>query len=78
MHYRVALTKQAEKSFALLMKARAAMGARVARAIDRIAEEPDIGVALRGTLKGLLKYRVGPYRIIYELRKSKLLIVVID
>lgn len=78
MSYRVELTKQAEKSFSLLMKARASMGSRVARAIDRIADDPEIGVALKGNLTGLMKYRVGPFRIIYEIHKSRLLIIVID
>ncbi len=78
MSYRVELTKQAEKSFATLMKAQPAFGKRLARAIDRIAEDPDIGTPLRGQLKGLHKYRMGSYRIIYEIRRSRLVIVVID
>ena len=78
MAYRVKLTKQAERSFALLMKAQPAIGARVARAIDRIVGDPMLGSALKGELKGLMKYRVGPYRIIYEVQQRLLLIVVID
>ncbi|MFA4875536.1 MAG: type II toxin-antitoxin system RelE/ParE family toxin [bacterium] len=78
MSYSVELTKQAEKSFSILMKAQPAFGARIARAIDRISENPEIGTPLRGSLKGLIKHRVGPYRIIYEVRHSRLLIIVID
>ena len=78
MAYRVELTKQAERSFSLLMRAQPAFGTRVARAIDRIAEDPELGTPLKGSLTGLLKYRVGPYRIIYEVHRGRLLIVVID
>lgn len=78
MSYRVELTKQAEKSFGLIMKSRPDIGVRIAHAIDTIASDPGVGVPLKGTLKGLNKYRVGPYRIIYELHRSRLLIVVID
>ena len=78
MAYRIELTKQAERAFSALMRAQPAMGERVARAIDRIAADPDLGRELRGELKGLKKYRVGPYRVIYELHRSVLLVIVID
>lgn len=78
MSFRVELTKQAEKSLDALMKAQPAIGSRIIRAIDRIAENPQIGNALCGNLKGLFKHRVGPYRIIYEIHRSRLLIIVID
>lgn len=78
MPYRVELTKQAEKSFVALMKAQPAFGRRIARAIDRIADDPDVGTPLRGQLEGLHKYRIGPYRIIYEIHRSCLVIIVID
>jgi len=54
------------------------MAQRIAASIDRLSEDPDLGIPLRGELKGLSKYRVGPYRIIYELRRKKLIIVIID
>lgn len=43
--------------------------------LDALAElerDPDIGYALRGRLRGLYSYRVGAYRIIYELRDGTL------
>lgn len=78
MAYRIELTKQAEKSFGLIMKSQPDIGLRIAHAIDTIASNPGAGVPLRGKLKGLNKYRVGPYRIIYEIRRSHLLVIVID
>jgi mRNA interferase RelE/StbE len=54
------------------------MGIRIAAAIDEIVKNPDSGIPLRGELRGCLKYRVGSYRIIYEIKKSKLIITVID
>lgn len=76
--YRVFLTKQAEKSFHAIMKSQPKMGARIAKALDLLAEEPDRGIALRGELKGLFKYRVGPFRVIYQWHKKKLIVTVID
>lgn len=74
MPYRIELTKQAEKSFALIMKSQPDIGIRIAHAIDTIASDPSVGVPLKGTLKGLNKYRVGPYRIIYETHHARLLV----
>lgn len=78
MSYRIELTKQAEKSFGLIMKSRSDIGLRIAHAIDTIASDPSVGVPLKGALKGLNKYRVGPYRIIYEIYHSRLLVIIID
>ena len=60
------------------MKSQPKMGQRIAKALDLLAEEPDRGVALRGELKGLFKYRVGTFRIIYQWQKRKLIVTVID
>lgn len=76
--FQVQLTKQAEKAFDHLMKSQPHLGQRVARAIDRLAKYPDLGIPLKGDLKGYHKYRVGPYRILYQIFRSKLLIIVID
>ena len=76
--YQVRLTRRAEKAFDQLMKSQPAMGRRVAEAIDRITEDPDLGISLRGDLKGLFKYRVGVYRIIYTIERGVLVVTVID
>ena len=76
--YILELTRQAEKAFDVLMHAQPHIGKRVAIALDHLAKDPEIGIPLRGVLKGYYKYRVGTYRIIYEIQKSKLLVIVID
>lgn len=78
MAYRIELTKQAEKSFNRIMKSQPAFGSRIYQAIELIASDPTVGAPLKGILKGLNKFRVGPYRIIYETYRSRLLIIVID
>jgi len=45
-------------------------------ALSEVEREPDIGHRLRGRLTGLRSYRVGVYRIIYELRDDKTVRVV--
>jgi mRNA interferase RelE/StbE len=76
--YTLELTRRAEKAFARLMKAQPHMGHRVARALDNLTDNPELGVPLRGELKGLYKYRVGSYRIVYQVIRSKLVVTVID
>lgn len=78
IQYKVELTKQAEKSFSQIIKFHPKIGQRLSMVIDRLSQEPKIGVPLKGELKGLWKYRVGNYRIIYQIKRSKLIITVID
>lgn len=76
--YTVTLTRQAEKSLASLLQSQPKMGQRVAAAIDRLAHDPENGVPLRGELKGCWKYRVGSYRIIYQIVRTRLIVTIID
>ena len=50
---------------------------RLAAAIDGLAENPYRGSALKGDLTGLRRIRVGPYRIIYEIRDGELVVLVV-
>jgi mRNA interferase RelE/StbE len=45
-------------------------------ALGELEREPDVGYALRGRLSGLRSYRVGVYRIVYELRDPETVRVV--
>ena len=45
--------------------------------INVLAKDPFIGKALKAQLKGLYSYRVGDYRIIYNVLKNELVIQVI-
>lgn len=50
---------------------------RIANALNVLADNPYLGKALKVDLKGLYSYRVGDYRIIYDILKHKLIIEVI-
>ena len=45
-------------------------------ALGELERDPQLGHELRGRLRGLRSYRVGVYRIIYELRDLKTVWVV--
>ena len=45
-------------------------------ALGELERDPELGHELRGRLRGLRSYRVGVYRIIYELRDTKTVRVV--
>jgi len=42
-----------------------------------LAADPFVGKSLKGTLKGLYSYRIGDYRIIYDVIKDRLAIRVV-
>ncbi len=50
---------------------------RLIAAIDRLAENPFAGSALKGELRGLRRIRVGDYRLLYEVRERDLLVLVL-
>ena len=50
---------------------------RLIAAIDRLAENPFAGSALKGELRGLRRIRVGDYRLIYEVQESDLVVLVL-
>ena len=70
---RVSLTRTARDALAALVFARAAA---VLAALGELERDPLLGHELRGRLTGLRSYRVGVYRIIYELRDDRTLRVV--
>lgn len=46
-------------------------------AVERIAENPEVGKYLTHELKGLLSYRSGTYRIIYRIYHKQILVLIL-
>jgi mRNA interferase RelE/StbE len=69
----VFLTRTAREALAALDYLRAEA---VLDALGKLERDPHLGHELRGRLTGLRSYRVGVYRIIYELRDDRTVRVV--
>lgn len=50
---------------------------RAQKALERLAGDPRLGKPLRGELTPFWSYRVGDYRIVYEIRGSELVVLVL-
>ena len=50
---------------------------KVERAIMNLSEDPFQGKQLLGVLSGKWSYRMGDYRITYEIRKKELIILIL-
>ena len=74
MIYRVLYTTEAARRIARLDKA---VKQRIQRAIERLWEHPESGKRLTGLLSDRWSYRAGDWRILYRVRKSELLILVL-
>ncbi|HUW21213.1 MAG TPA: type II toxin-antitoxin system RelE/ParE family toxin [Candidatus Bathyarchaeia archaeon] len=68
----IILSEKAENDFAHLAKAEQR---KVIKKLKILQSEPFSGKPLLGKLKGLWSLRAWPYRIIYELDKSKKIII---
>ena len=74
MRYSIQIKKSALKE---LQKTPKSEKARIITAIDQLAEQPYGGKLLKGELSGLRRIRVGNYRIIYEINKGEVLILIL-
>jgi len=46
--------------------------------MEKLKTNPHLGIRLIGNFKGLWKYRMGNYRLIYKIDNNKLVIVGVD
>lgn len=74
MSYNIVFSRDAEKQFKKLPKK---AKDKIAKAIFGLAVNPLLGEKLHGELEGKYKIKVWPYRIIYQIFHSKLLIVIV-
>lgn len=79
MTYRLVVTADVKKKIKKMDKHLGLMLVRDMKSkLDDIEDPRSIGKALQGEYKGLWRYRIGSYRVICEIRDSKLLILAID
>ncbi len=76
--YKIELGRTAEKELEKVFRSDRSLYERFLRAFQVIGFDPSQGKPLQGQLRGLLSYRLGSYRILYEVRHKQLLIVVVD
>jgi mRNA-degrading endonuclease RelE of RelBE toxin-antitoxin system len=74
----VKLSRGSAKALEKLFRGDRRVYERVSRALDRLAEEPELGKPLQGPLAGRRSHRVGALRIIYRFEAERLLILILD
>jgi mRNA interferase RelE/StbE len=60
-----------------LKKVNRQYGKVIIDATEKLVEQPLAGKALKGQLSGLYSLRVGKYRVLYQIEKRKLIILVL-
>jgi mRNA interferase RelE/StbE len=76
--YRIEFTRQAEKQLEKVHHADRDLYERFMESFEEIRKYPESGKPLKHELKGLRSYRIGSYRIIYQVLRSRLLVIVVD
>jgi mRNA interferase RelE/StbE len=74
MRYRLSYLPGAVKDVRALPRV---VAGRVRSAVERLAEDPRLRKRLSGELVPFWSYRVGDYRIVYEIREGELAVLVV-
>ena len=74
MNYSLKIKASAKKS---LLKIDKKNRIRLIKVIDDLLSQPYKGTQLKGDLTGLRSIRIGQFRIIYEIQKDELIILVV-
>lgn len=74
MEYQVVLPKKVQKE---LNKIPANFRRRIISAFVYLSKDPNLGKKLTGERKGQWSLKVWPYRIIYEIKKTRLVVLII-
>ena len=53
------------------------MAARARSGLEGLARNPRLGKPLKGPLRDLWSYRVGDYRVVYEIQRGALVVLVL-
>jgi mRNA interferase RelE/StbE len=77
MDYKIALTTGAEKSYRKFKQKDKSLTKRIDRAFDILSKNPFAGKFLVGELKGYHSYRIGNYRIIYEIIQKEIIVLIL-
>lgn len=72
--YRIIFEKQAINFFKKLDKS---LQERIGKKIEKLKENPKIGIPLVGNLSGLWKLRIGDYRVTYQIRHNELVVLLL-
>ncbi len=75
MKYNLLLSHKFDRDFSRLERA---LQDRVVESLRELNQNPHAGKLLKGKLKGLRSWRVGEYRILYQIQEEKLLIFAIS
>ena len=76
--YKIEFSRTAEKELVKIYKTNKKLYSRIINTVENLSEDPMLGKALKNVLKGYYSYRLGTYRIIYEVSHKKLIVTVID
>lgn len=77
MTYKIGLAKEAESDLEFLHKADRKLFEKILARIEFLSENPKEGKPLVGNHIGEYSFRVGSYRLVYELATSKRIVYVL-
>ena len=75
--YKIAFTPNAERQFKKIKVTNRSLTKKIEKAFDILSQNPFRGKFLTGELKGYHSYRIGNFRIIYEIIHKQIIVLIL-
>ncbi len=75
--FEIRLSRDAQKSMIKIHQSLPAIGRKIVRVIDELQTSPLIGMKLAGADGEVRRIRVGEYRVVYEVFRKEILILIV-
>ena len=75
--FEVRLSKDAQKTFLKIRQSLPAIGRKIEQALDLLETRPFAGLKLKGADAEVRRIRIGDFRIVYEIYRHEILVLVV-
>ena len=75
--FEIRLSRDAEKTFLTIRQSLPAIGRKIQKSLNSLETNPFIGSKLEGADGEVRRIRIGDFRIVYEIYRDKVLILVV-
>lgn len=76
-HFQVRLSRDAEKTYLKIQQSLPAIGSKIKKSLDALETQPFLGSKMEGADGEVRRIKRGDFRIVYEVYRKQILILVV-